>query len=396
MPIVAESFGYVIGVDTHAATHTYVVLAAATGALVTGPTKFPTTTAGMARAITWCRRRTHDRPVLAAVEGTGCYGKRLTGLLTQEHVLVAEVRPPRKGGPKSDALDAEAAARTVLRAQVDRLTQPRTGRLRQALQVLTTARHAMNKQAVADTERLTALLRQLDLGVDARRRLSLAAVASIAAWRTRGGDLVDVQVARAEAVRLARSIQATRKLLRANEKQLKGLVRLAAPGLLDQPGVGPVTAAHVLVSWSHPGRFATEARFAMHAGVAPIPVGSGKSDGKRVRLNPGGDRDLNCAIYYIARARARFSPRTREYIAKRGAHGDNTSIIARAVRRYVIRDIYRFLQTLPSPPDASGCPLPAPRPCPQAASRPAAGHPKGPALTPTRTRPPSACGRPTP
>jgi Transposase IS116/IS110/IS902 family./Transposase. len=396
MPIVAESFGYVMGVDTHAATHTYVVLAAATGAIVAGPRKFPTTTAGMARAITWCRRRTHQQPVLAAVEGTGCYGKRLTGLLAQEQVQVSEVRPPKKGGPKSDALDAEAAARTVLRAHLDRLTQPRTGRLRQALQVLTTARHAMNKQAVADTERLTALVRQLDLGVDARRRLSKSTITSIAMWRARGGDLIDVQVTRAEAVRLAQQVRATRKLLRANEKQLKALAAAAAPGLLDQPGVGPVTAAQVLVSWSHPDRFATEARFAMHAGIAPIPVGSGKTDGKRVRLNPGGDRALNCAIYYITRARMQFSPRTRDYVAKRAAHGDNTKIIARAVRRYVIRDIYRFLHTLPPLPETSGRPLPAPRPCPQTASRLAAGHPKGSALTPARTRPPSACGRLTP
>lgn len=346
MPIVAESFGYVMGVDTHAETHTFVILVADTGARIAGPVKFPTTLAGMNRAISWCRRRTHGGTVLAAVEGTGCYGKRLTGVLVDAQVQVAEVRPPKKGGPKSDALDAEAVARLVLRDLLERLAQPRTGCLRQALQVLCAARHAMTKQAVADRQRLIALARQLDLGIDARKGMSDATIALIGGWRERRTDPVDVRYARADAVRLARQIQGTGTLLRDNEKQLKALVAVAAPGLLAMPGVGPVTAAQVLVSWSHPGRFATEARFAMHAGVAPIPVGSGKSDGKRVRLNPGNDRDLNCAIYYIARSRIQRSKRTREYVAKRASRGDDALIIARAVRRYVVRDIYRFLDAL--------------------------------------------------
>lgn len=346
MPIVAEEFDYVMGVDTHAQHHCYVLINAATAATIAGPAKFATTTAGMNRAVNWCRRHTGGGTVLWAVEGTGCYGRLLTTLLLGRQFMVAEVRPPKKGGPKSDALDAAAAARSVVRLRLDQLAQPRTGRWRHALHIYCTARHALNKQVVADTQRLIALARTNDLGVDARHGLGKVKILAISHWRARPTEPIDIAAARGQAVVLARHILDTRAQLTANEKQLRALVTAVAPGLLDQCGVGPVTAAHLLVAWSHSGRFATEARFAMHAGVAPIPVGSGKTDGTRVRLNPGNDRDLNSAIYYITHTRIRHSDRTKTYVAKRLANSDDPHIIRRAVQRYIIRDLYRFLTTL--------------------------------------------------
>lgn len=346
MTIVADTYRHVIGVDTHAATHTYVVLDAATAAITAGPSKFPTSPAGLERAVAWCQRRAPEGLVLVAVEGTGSYGHLLTEALQGASIPVTEVRPPRRGGPKSDALDATQIGRSVLGVPCEQLVQPRTGDIRQQLQILTTARHALSKQAVADTERLVALLRRIDLGVDARHSVGITTITRISRWHQRRTDQPVHQVARAEAVRLAQAIVATGQQLRINEKSLAQVVASYAPGLLDLVGVGPISAAHILVSWSHHGRFATESRFAMHAGVAPIPTGSGKTDGRRVRLNRGNDRQLNSAIYHVARTRMRCSERTRAYVAKRTKDGLTPDMIARLVRRYCLRDIYRYLDKL--------------------------------------------------
>ena len=348
MSIVAESYPYVMGVDTHAATHSYVIINAATAAVVAGPTKYPSTPAGIGRAIAWCQRRT-DSQVLAAVEGTGSYGHTLTAALTAASIPVAEVRPPKRGGPKTDALDAESAARSVLRQSLDQLAQPRAGGFREALHIATGARHSLNKQRTADIQRLITLARRINLGIDARGELSIATITTIARWRAHPSDPIDIAVARGEATRLARRILATRAELADIEHQLHTLINDNVPAMLDLLGVGAITAAEILVSWSHKGRFATEARFAMHAGVAPIPVGSGKSDGTRVRLNPGNDRHLHSAIYRVAQTRMRFSQRTRDYVAKRQAQGHDLNTIRRAVERYCLRDIYRFLNTLDIP-----------------------------------------------
>lgn len=349
MSIVAEEYDYVMGVDTHAEHHSYVLINAATAATVAGPKKFPTTAAGLRRAVNWCHHTSGQANVLWAVEGTGCYGKLLTVLLAHLGSTVAEVRPPKKGGPKTDALDAAAAARAVLRVQTDQLTQPRRGQLRQALQIACTARHALNKDVTATTQRLIALTRTNTLDIDARHGLSHIKIAAIAAWRPRRNDPIDITIARRQATTWARHIIATRIELKANEKLLHSLLTLAAPELLSQPGVGPITAAQLLLAYSHHGRFTSEAAFAMHAGVAPIPTGSGKTDGTRVRLNPGNDRTLNSAIYYITRSRIRHSERTKTYIATRAANGHHPNHTRRMLTRYVIRDLYRTLTTLNLP-----------------------------------------------
>ena len=111
--------------------------------------------------------------------------------------------------------------------------------------------------------------------------------------------------------------------LRARPNQLaKGLgvlVAAMAPVLLAQPGVGPVTAAQVLISWSHPGRLRSEAAFAMLAGAAPIPASSGRV--VRHRLNRGGDRQLNRALHTIVMIRERYHQPTKRYAARRTTEG---------------------------------------------------------------------------
>ncbi|MGB6244206.1 MULTISPECIES: IS110 family transposase [Gordonia] len=346
MSIVANVYDYVIGVDTHSLDHCYVICDAGTGEPIAPAKKFPTTTAGTTRAIAWCHKLTASGSVLAAVEGTGSYGRQLSGALLDDGIAVAEVRPGRIGGDKSDAIDAAKAAESVRRLDTTRLTAPRARGDREALQIYCAARYAISKDVVADKQRLIALLRRIDLGIDARHGVGTAKIATIITrWaRPHRSDDSTKAAARAESVRLARRIVAGTKELRRNATVLAKLVAGLCPGLLELAGVGPITAARILVSWSHAGKFPTEAAFAMHAGVAPLRCGSGKTDEQHHRFNYGGDRQLNSAFYWIARSRMTHSERTKAYVDKLTANGKTPKMARRAVMRYVTRDIYRYLE----------------------------------------------------
>jgi transposase len=126
------------------------------------------------------------------------------------------------------------------------------------------------------------------------------------------------------------------------EQELRALVAAMAPVLLAQPGVGPVTAAQVLVSWSHPGRFRSEAAFAMLAGVAPIEASSGKV--VRHRLNRGGDRQLNRALHTIVMIRQRYHQATKTYTTRRTGEGMSEREIRRCLKRTVGRQLFRLLE----------------------------------------------------
>ena len=149
-------------------------------------------------------------------------------------------------------------------------------------------------------------------------------------------------VARREAVRLAKRVIAADREIAANTKQLTDLLN-ASPArvLLDQPGIGPVTAAVALAAWSHPGRVRSEAAFASLAGVNPIPASSGNT--VRHRINRGGDRRLNRALHMATVTRIRMDPRTRAYVEKRTAEGRTPREIRRCLKRYLARQIYRQL-----------------------------------------------------
>jgi transposase len=127
----------------------------------------------------------------------------------------------------------------------------------------------------------------------------------------------------------------------ANKQQLTALVSEFAPRLLDKTGVGPVSAAQAIVSWSHPGRWRTDAAFAALAGASPLPASSGRTI--RHRLNRGGDRALNRALHDIALTRWRCCPRTQRYIAKRRAEGKSDNEIRRCLKRYIARELFRTL-----------------------------------------------------
>lgn len=347
MTIVAELFEHVVGIDTHARTHTYCLIVARTGAVVDSAT-FPTTKAGNARAISWIVRRTNGS-VLAAVEGTSSYGSGVTAALDGAGFDVAEVRPVARSTHahhgKSDTLDAEAAARSVLGREFDRLAKPRQAGQRAGLRVLLASRSILDQQRTANRNALLALLRSVDLGVDARKPLTDAQIRTLAAWRTgRSVTQYDpVVIARREARRLAGSVIEQGELLKQNHRELHHLAQVLAPGLQDQPGVGPVTAAIIICAYSHHGRVRSEAAFAALGGIAPVPASSGNT--QRHRLSRSGDRQLNRAFDVIVRTRMSYDEITRGYVARRRAEGRSNREIRRCLKRYVCRAIFRELQT---------------------------------------------------
>jgi transposase len=133
----------------------------------------------------------------------------------------------------------------------------------------------------------------------------------------------------------------------AYEQSILALVRQQAPQLLEKTGVGPVTAGQVLVSWSHQGRFRSDAAFAMAAGAAPLEASSGKH--VRHRLNPGGDRQLNRALHSIVLTRQRCDPATIDYTARRIKEGKSPREIRRCLKRYLARELFKALEHRAAP-----------------------------------------------
>lgn len=350
-PIVSEQYQFVIGVDTHAASHTLAVLAAGTGAVLDNDT-FPSTAAGLARAVGWTARRIGEGSALFVVEGTGSYGATLTERLELAGYRVVEAaRMPagdRRGVGKSDALDAARIARAVLGLADHELRTPRTlsagaeasSGSRVALRVLVVARDQMTGERTRAINTLTALLRTVDLGVDARKSLTAVQLTTIAGWREREENLAR-RTCRAEAVRLARRVKTLDGDLATNRAGITNLVASAAPELLELSGVGAVVAAAVMIAWSHPGRVRSEAAMASLAGTCPIPASSGNT--VRYRLNRGGDRRLNRALTTIVIVRMRIDPATRAYVVRRRAEGRTTKEIMRSLKRYITRQLYRTL-----------------------------------------------------
>ncbi|MGL5810357.1 MAG: IS110 family transposase, partial [Nocardioides sp.] len=301
MTIVAHKYPYVIGVDTHAKTHALAILAAETGAMV-GEGQFPATASGMARAIEWVARRTGaDLAALWVIEGVASYGALLAGQVTTAGYQVIEAARmdarAHRGVGKSDPLDARRIGAAVLPLDLTQLRHPRADHgIRAALRVLIAARDHVSAGRTAAVNALTALLRVIDLGVDARKPLSGTQISEIAHWRTRQGEEISAATARAEAIRLAKQITSFNTELTTNKARIDKLVQAspAAP-LLDKVGIGPITAAIVMTAWSHQGRLRSEAAFAALAGVNPIPASSGNTT--RHRLNRGGDRRLNRALH---------------------------------------------------------------------------------------------------
>lgn len=345
MTMLADVVDAVVGVDTHRDTHTAFLLDCAGRSL--GTRTVPNSTAGFTELLSWIETNAPGR-VLMAVEGTRSYGLALTRHAHAAGMTVTEVeQPSRKGrrAGKSDTIDAELAARTVLALPVELLAEPRADGDREALRILLASRDDLTTAKTMAANRLHALL----LGGDdtdralGRGKFSQASLGRIARRRPgRDADRAET-VRRQECRRLAKAVAELDRQLRVNRTQLAEIVDELAPGLTDQPGIGPVSAAIAIVAFSHVGRFRNEAAFAALAGTSPIPASSGQTI--RHRLNRGGDRTLNRAIHTIANSRLINDPQTRAYAERRRAEGKTDREIRRCLKRYISRQLYRQLTT---------------------------------------------------
>jgi transposase len=154
---------------------------------------------------------------------------------------------------------------------------------------------------------------------------------------------IDHRCTRAAMRALARRIEHLDDEIADHDRILKQLLDEAAPQLLAERGIGYVTAAAFYLAWSHPGRCRNEAAFARLAGTAPIPATSGQNQ-TRHRLNRGGDRQLNRALYLVAVTRQRCCPTTKAYVARRTAEGKTERETNRCIKRFIARRVWRLLE----------------------------------------------------
>ena len=349
--MLAEVVDAVVGVDTHRDVHE-AELAAPNGSLL-ARLQIANDSAGFARLLAWILEHAPGPRVVVAVEGTRSYGIGLTRALSAAGLEVIECEQParkdRRGRGKSDAIDAHLAVLFALGQDTDRLPTPRADGAREALRILLAARQEMVTTSTGQINRLRALLLS---GEDGDRRTSRgaltdSALSALARRRLRPDADRHESVRHQEIRRLAIAVREANRVLKINRRELQQLVDEIAPGLTDRPGIGPVSAAQVVVSYSHRGRVRNDAAFAALAGTSPIPASSGQT--VRHRLNRGGDRALNKAVHTIALTRMRSCERTRDYVARRTTEGKSSREIRRAIKRYITRELYRTLTAAMTP-----------------------------------------------
>lgn len=339
--------GLVIGVDTHRDTHAYAVCDAATGQVLDQFT-CPATATGYAQA----QQRVAGAPggVVWAIEGTGSYGHGLTRMLSNAGEHVVEVDHPhkrsRQGHGKTDLIDAHRAAQHVIAATHTATPRHLQGP-REALRVLMLARDG----ATATRTDAIRQARAIIIGLPDQLRAKLSGLRpdpllkTCAGLRHGKGDPTTATILTALRAIARRGITATIEA-DTHKHEITRIVTDMNPELLTQTGVGPITAATLLVSWSHPGRLRSEACFARLAGVAPIPASSGITN--RHRLDRGGDRKLNSALHTIALTRARRDPATIAYIQKRVALGNTRRDAIRSLKRHIARGLFRLMERTPT------------------------------------------------
>lgn len=335
------------GVDTHADVHVAAALDSGTGQLL-GTESFPTTAAGYAALAAWLWGfGVLDR---VGVESTGSWGAGLARHLIGEQIEVIEVdRPDRKARRfegKSDPTDAVAAARAVLSGRATGAAKTKDG-LVEAIRALEVVYHGSVKDRTRAINQFKALLVTAPETLRANLRPLTFSAQLVRARRL--GPVDDVVEAE---TRLAlRELAAKIKFLDAHCDRLAArigeLTAQASPALVGLSGIGPHVAAQLLTAaGDNPHRLRSEASFAKLCGACPIPASSGKTT--RHRLNRGGDRRANNALFRIVLVRMRHDPATRAYAARRTAEGKTGREIIRCLKRFVAREVF---QALTNPPD---------------------------------------------
>ena len=344
MPMLADTVDAVIGVDTHTDTHTAAVVTPP-GACV-AVLQVTADAAGYAQLIREAAARAPGPRLAWAVEGCGSHGAGLAAALAAAGQLVTEAPRPRREDAaragKSDELDAVRAARAALARPG--LARPRGGGTREALRIgLVTREHdARARTAAVNTFKALILTAPEDLRAAFRGAATARQVTAALALDDAPGRGPARAALHAALRRLAACITSFDAALAASRRELRDLVAAWIPALLDVPGVGPVTAARLLVTWAYPGRVRSEAAFAALTGTAPLPASSGRSP--RHRLSRAGDRAANAALHIIAIARLRSHAPTIAYAARRRAQGKTPREIRRCIKRYLARQLYRLMQ----------------------------------------------------
>ena len=345
MAIVDSARLIVGGVDTHRDVNVAAVVDMNGGLL--GVESFATTADGHRQLSSWMAEfGTIER---VGIEGTGAYGAGLARHFARASVRVIEVDRPnqqkRRRHGKSDRLDAVEAARGALSGRCEGIAKSGDGHA-EALRALLVAKRSARSTRIRTLVQLRHLMFTAPDELRAKLGgLSAALLVSEAAkLRPRpGGDIV-MHGVKTTAVILARRVQALDVELALIDAQIAPLVKAAAPALLDVFGVGIDTAAVLLVTaGDNPDRIASEAKWAMLCGIAPVPATSGLMDG-RYRLNHAGDRQANNAIWRIVITRlGQHEPRTVAYMERRRAEGKSKRYIVRCLKRYVAREVFQAL-----------------------------------------------------
>jgi transposase len=326
------------GVDTHADLHVAAALDPIGGLL--GVQEFPATATGYASLLDWLGG--FGTLALVGVEGTGSYGAGLARHLSAAGVRVVEVdRPDRQDRHrqgKSDPLDAVSAARAAQSGRASGAPKGRDGAVEAIRALMVAKRSARHERTQAINQARALIVTGPD---ELRARFAghtpAALAGAIAALRPRPGD-VPGYATRVALRELGRRVQFLDAQLDRLGELIGPLVTARAPGLLALHGVGPDTAALLLVAaGDHPERLRSESSWAHLCGVAPIPASSGKVAG-RYRLNRGGNREANQALWPIVITRMRSHPATRAYVERRTKEGLSKRQITRCLKRYAARE----------------------------------------------------------
>ncbi|HEY1443607.1 MAG TPA: IS110 family transposase [Acidimicrobiales bacterium] len=340
---IVESRAVIGGVDTHADTHVAAALDSVGGLL--GVKTFSTTRSGYDDLFSWLG--TFGEVRLVGVEGTGSYGAGLSRYLEAAGVGVVEVDRPnrqeRRRQGKSDPLDAISAARAALSGKARGCSKGRDGTV-EAIRALMVVKRSASSERIQTINQTRSLL--VTGPDDLRARFSVLSaselVLALAAMRPREGDLVGYAT-RIALRELGRRAAYLGEQIDRLDDLVAPLVKSRAPGLIELYGVGTHTAALLLVTaGDNPERLRSEAAWAHLCGVAPIPASSGKTT--RHRLNRGGDRQANHALWRIVFTRMSADPETRAYVERRTKEGKSKKEIMRCLKRYVAREVYPYLR----------------------------------------------------
>ncbi|WP_338506438.1 IS110 family transposase [Pseudomonas poae] len=332
----------ILGVDTHLDVHVGALINA-NGQLL-GTLAVETQTRGYLKLLTWAR--SFGRLQRAGVEGTGTYGAGLALELRENGIAVFEVNRPdrskRRLEGKSDPTDAESAARSVLAGSATVIAKTHSGAA-EAMREISVVRRSAVKAKTQAINQIRSLL--VSAPQEIRERL----------WDVKPAICVDncahigslghapfLSALTTSLRLLAKRWQAFAAELQELDDTLDSLTQQYAHRLRSQFGVGPQTAATLIsVAGDNPERLKSESALAALCGVNPLPASSGKT--VRHRLNRGGDRSANNALWTIAMVRMRSDPRTRAYVTRRTAEGMSCKEIQRCLKRYIIRGLYPLI-----------------------------------------------------